>query len=274
MDFVQHPLRPPLASWVEAIFHFKNFQPDHSIERVVPTGHMFILFELDGITRHTYDDDLKVKGTYKQTWISGMHRNFISISAPQDSEMCVIQFKPFGAFPFLHQPVWGLTEQIKDSQSVFGPDILALQHQLMKGNSQQKFEAIEQWLMSRFDVQKLPPPELVDLVTKFQQSKQGTFRQLSERYQYSQKHLIDQFKKYVGLTPKYFHRICRFNDLLAQINQQQKISWAQVAYSCGFSDQSHFIREFRHFSGFNPQDFIDQDLNQQPPNFFPLDREG
>ncbi len=274
MEFTQFPLSPPLASCGEAIFHFKNCKPDHSIERVVPTGHMFVLFELDDIARHTYDKDLKINGTYLKTWISGMHRNFISISAPQDSEMCVVQFKPYGAYPFLHQPVSTLCEQIIASQEIFGADILELHQRLKLGDNHQKFEILSQWLISRFDAQKQPPSELVELVTQFQETGEGTYSELAQPYEYSKKHLIDQFKKFVGLTPKYFHRICRFNDLLEVINRQEKISWAQVAYNCGFSDQSHFIREFKHFSGFNPQEFIDQDFNQQPPNFFPLDREG
>ena len=39
--------------------------PDHSIEKVVPTGHVFLIFELDGYTRHTYDNDsLKENASY------------------------------------------------------------------------------------------------------------------------------------------------------------------------------------------------------------------
>ena len=46
MIFETHTLKAPLNKYIESIFHFKGFMPDHSIERVVPTGHLFILFEL------------------------------------------------------------------------------------------------------------------------------------------------------------------------------------------------------------------------------------
>ena len=273
MDFVQHILTSPLSNWIEAIFHFKNFKPDHSIERVVPTGHLFVLFELDGITRYTYYDDLKVKDEFLNTWVSGMHRNYISISAPQDSEMCVVQFKPFGAHPFIKAPVWELTERIVHSELVFGPMIKQIHQDLKEAGSSKKFEILENWLLEIYDANQQPPEDLVSLVNAFQAA-QGAYYELIEGYPHSKKHLIDQFKKYVGLTPKYFHRICRFNELLSSINQKQQFSWAQVAYQCGYSDQSHFIKEFKHFSGFNPQQFIRQEFDQEPPNFFPLDREG
>jgi len=274
MHFVQHNLTPPLSHWIESIFHFKNFQPDHSIERVVPTGHVFVLFELDGITRYTYQDDLKVKNQYQNTWVSGMHRNYISISAPQDSEMCVIQFKPYGGYPFMQKDLSNYTEKIVESQKVFGPMINELHAQLLPGDSEHKFEALQDWLLQTFNQNAAPPAPVVSMVEAFQNAQGLHYGEIVKDYPHSQKHLISQFKKYVGLTPKYFHRICRFNELLAAINRKEQFSWAQIAYECGFSDQSHFIKEFKHFSGFNPREFIKQELNQAPPNFFPLDREG
>ena len=126
MIFNIHPLQNPLKDYVESIFHFKDFMPDHSIERVVPTGHIFILFELDGIPRHTFDNEtLKPNQTYTKVWISGIHKNYISISAPQNSEMFVIQFKPLGAFPFFHFPIERLNEKIVPAETILGKEILA-----------------------------------------------------------------------------------------------------------------------------------------------------
>jgi hypothetical protein len=82
MIFERHLLKGALIQNIEAIFHLKDFMPDHSIERVVPTGHIFIIFELDGFTRNTFDNDtLKPINTFSNVWVSGMHKNFISISA-------------------------------------------------------------------------------------------------------------------------------------------------------------------------------------------------
>ncbi len=55
MIFETHEPKPPFDGLVESIFHFSNFEPDHSIERVVPTGHVYVIFViyLIGITGRT-----------------------------------------------------------------------------------------------------------------------------------------------------------------------------------------------------------------------------
>ncbi|MEZ4851274.1 MAG: AraC family transcriptional regulator, partial [Bacteroidia bacterium] len=255
MEFTTHLPHLLIAPFIESVFHFKHFQPDHSIERVVPTGHVFIIFELDGKPRNTFENDSLVpNATYTQVWISGMHRNYISISAHPDSEMFVIQFKPDGAYPFFHFPIAELNEKIVPAEEVLGEDILTLRDEmLVVDTTEAKFALAEQWLMSRFDQEKLPPNDLHDLVRKIQEDATCSCQEIVHDYPKTQKHLIDLFKRYVGLTPKYYHRIVRFNEMLQLIQKNQQIRWAQIAYQCGYADQSHFIREFKHFSGFNPQ---------------------
>lgn len=279
MILEHHNISPDLQTYIEAIFHFKGFQPDHSIERVVPTGHIFLIFELDGIPRNTFDNEtLEPQATYTEAWISGMHKRYISISAHQDSEMFVIQFKPTGAFPFLHIPIDKLNGQVVPAEEIVGTEINSLRQTLLEAEDNvEKFQAAEDWLNGRFIADKMPPASILELVEKIKKAPALTaseLTQLIQSYPYSQKHLINQFKKYLGLTPKYFQRIFRFNEILAKIYQKQTLSWTQISYDCGYTDQSHFIKEFRHFSGFNPQEFLDQNFSDEEPNFFPLDREG
>jgi len=274
--FETHILKGTINKYIESIFYFKDFVPDHSIERVVPTGHIFIIFELDGFTRSTFDNDtLKPNNTFTKVWISGMHKNYISISAHQKSEMFVIQFKPFGAYPFFHFPIQELNEKIMPAEKLFGNEILELREEILTGKtSEEKFNSAEKWLIDKFHQDKTPSTELLTIIEKLQTESVVNYGRIIEDYSKTQKHLIDQFKKYVGLTPKYFQRILRFNEILQQIHKSKKIEWSQVAYQCEYADQSHFIKEFKHFSGINPQKFIRQDFHKEEPNFFPLDRKG
>ncbi len=274
MIFNNHTLSTPLKRHVEAIFHFENFVPDHSIERVIPTGHVFMLFELDGMLRHTFDNEsLAPNAEFRQAWISGVNRHYISISAHENSEMFVIQFKPGGAHPYIDVPVSDWTDRVIPAEEVLGGELLQLREQIASAEtSEDKFDAAEQWLMRRFDDSRTPPESLLEFVDQLQTEPASKYTAITDGYPNSQKHLIDQFKQYIGLTPKQFQRIARFNDILGRIQQQDNISWSEVAYQCGFSDQSHFIKEFKTFSGFNPQEFIDLDHQHAEPNFFPLDR--
>jgi len=239
----------------------------------VPTGHIFIIFELDGIPRKTFDNTtLEPRETFKEGWISGMHTNCLSISAHEDSEMFVIQFKPEGAYPFLHIPIHELNEQILPFEKVLGSGALTLREQILTADEpQDKFKIAEDWLNRRFDREKKPPGELLKVLARLQSEPVANLANIIQKYPYTHKHLIDQFKKYIGLTPKVYQRILRFNEILQRIQEKEIIKWAEIAYQCGYSDQSHFIKEFNRHSGFNPQEFIDQGYNSQAPNFFPLD---
>jgi AraC-like DNA-binding protein len=61
--------------------------------------------------------------------------------------------------------------------------------------------------------------------------------------------LIEVFKTEVGLTPKLFYRVQRFQRILALMRRVSAPSWSRLALDCGFFDQSHLIRDFVEFSG-------------------------
>lgn len=66
------------------------------------------------------------------------------------------------------------------------------------------------------------------------------------------------FHSLVGMNPKEYARIVRFQKALAQMQHQtgKEISQAQIAYASGYSDQSHFIREFKKLSGYTPMSLL------------------
>jgi len=106
---------------------------------------------------------------------------------------------------------------------------------------------------------------------------------LPEEFGCSRRHLIAQFRKYFGLPPKMIARISRFNLAVAAIHRLERdpspyaagkpyldcqahegvrsstrpaVRWADLALACGYYDQSHFINEFRSFSGLSPVEFL------------------
>ena len=72
----------------------------------------------------------------------------------------------------------------------------------------------------------------------------------------SAKHLIAQFRRHVGLTPKAYVRIARFNRLLAAIDTRAPIQWDRLAHANDYYDQSHFNRDFRAFAGVSPSRYV------------------
>ncbi|MFT5891490.1 MAG: AraC-like DNA-binding protein [Dokdonia sp.] len=205
-----------------------------------------------------------------------MHKDYLSISAHQDSEMLVIQFKTNGSYPILKTPIHQLNNKVVDAKEVFGDEILELREQILKGeNASEKFKRAEDWLKHRFDTNKIPNSDVLNILLQLKEKPVTESSTIITSYANTQKHLISQFKTYFGLTPKVFHRIFRFNEILKKIHNKEQLVWSQIAYEFGYSDQSHFIKEFKEFSGFNPQEFMNHDYHKDDEtNFFPLDRKG
>jgi AraC-like DNA-binding protein len=86
-----------------------------------------------------------------------------------------------------------------------------------------------------------------------------TVRDISKEVGLSQRRFIEIFKAEVGMTPKLFSRVQRFQRARATIHQQEETTdWADIAMECGYFDQSHLIRDFREFSGISPAAYLRQ----------------
>ena len=68
----------------------------------------------------------------------------------------------------------------------------------------------------------------------------------------SAKRFIERFKAEVGVSPKRYCRIRRFQQAVTRAHRGDLVDWAQVALECGYYDQAHFIHEFRSFAGLTP----------------------
>lgn len=273
MTFEIHKISSPLDKYIESIFYYKDYVSEHSVERVVPTGNIFLLIELDGFERSIFNNDLQPMEHFNNTWVSGMQRKFINISVHQHSEMLVVQFNSAGAYPFFGIPINQLNDTVKQSETYFGESVTNLRNKITQKNEiTEKFFAVEQWLSQIFDKKKTPPQEIVDVVEKLKTHPFSKHNDLLTDYSKTKKTLINQFKKYCGLTPKVLHRIFRFNTLLANLNQKEDLVWTDIVYETGYADQAHFIKEFQEFCGFNPSKFIKSGYNESVPNFFPLEK--
>ena len=72
----------------------------------------------------------------------------------------------------------------------------------------------------------------------------------------SRRRFIDVFAEEVGVRPKLYLRLLRFNRVLERVFGASHVDWAEVAYLHGYADQPHFNREFREFSGLTPSQYL------------------
>jgi AraC-like DNA-binding protein len=80
----------------------------------------------------------------------------------------------------------------------------------------------------------------------------------------SRKHLLRRFKEQIGVGPKTYARVLRFQRAVHMLGHREgangadelgagrELTWAEVALECGYFDQAHMNRDFRQFAGASP----------------------
>jgi transcriptional regulator GlxA family with amidase domain len=95
-------------------------------------------------------------------------------------------------------------------------------------------------------------------------------RDVARRAGLSQRRFIQVFVAEVGMTPKLYCRVRRFQGARALVRKAVAPDWARVAVDCGYFDQSHLIRDFLAFSGLSPVDYLLRRSEHVLPNHVPL----
>ncbi|WP_118975613.1 helix-turn-helix domain-containing protein [Taibaiella koreensis] len=82
-----------------------------------------------------------------------------------------------------------------------------------------------------------------------------SLRELQRQANLSERTFERRFNQYVGISPKLFAKVCRFQSSLVQLKSNRYEKLSDIAYDNGFADQSHFIRTFKEFAGYAPYEF-------------------
>lgn len=259
MQVLFHTPPEPIGQYVQQYIYHQGLVFPYSIERLVPDGTVNIIFDLTEEPKYIYDGDtLAPVQKCARVWLSGMHTDYLAISAAQNSEMLVVSFKPGGAFPFVHRPLYELQNAVVDAEDVLGTSVLHLRQQILEQPLvTRKFQLVGKWLLERLRQDRVHEAVVNYSVRAIRDAAAvPNFTALSEKTGYSHKQFIHLFKKHVGLTPKAFQRVLRFNRVLNQIHRKEEVDWARLYFDCGYYDQAHFIKEFKQFSGLNPEHYL------------------
>jgi AraC-like DNA-binding protein len=76
-----------------------------------------------------------------------------------------------------------------------------------------------------------------------------TVRDMARSTGWSERRFSQVFREQVGLSPKVWCRVRRFQQAVKELHAGVDVAWSTLALDCGYYDQSHFANEFRAFSG-------------------------
>lgn len=256
-----HFPQPPLSQFVENMWLVQGFVADYTREKILPDGAIELIIDLDSRPKTIFDDENSERfRTVRKGWISGERTRYIVIAADTNQSMVGIRFKPGGAYPFFSFPISELSESVTELDLIWGRLVDEIRDQLMGIESpDERLLRLESFLLGQAR-RSLEANRLITYaVYQLQHSPQFlAIRDLANTIGITQKHLISQFEKVVGLRPKSFARVCKFQKVVNLIEQQKQIEWAAIAADCGYYDQAHFIHEFQTFSGLNPSAYLKQ----------------
>ena len=268
MSIYRHIPRPPLRQHVQWLWYYDDLQTDHQREHVLPDGSFDLIINLENRPRKLFDrHDAERFSSFKRGWLSGAHEEFLIIDALPGSTMIGAHFKPGGAAKFLGLPASELGRQVVEVDAVWGAGIWEWRDRLMEApGAQAKFSVLEQMLQQRMVAGSAKLRENNGVTWAIEQFVREphyhSISAVSRRLGVSHKQFIEQFRREVGLTPKLFCRIRRFQEVLARIHAQKSVRWADVACSCGYFDQAHFVNDFVAFAGVNPSAYLDRRLEE------------
>lgn len=194
----------------------------------------------------------------EKTFLTGIHaqtnrvRRFI---AKSDFGIFGVFLQPFAIPALFDQSSLDLKNELPDLTKLLGQEGRDLTEKMLSApDNNQRVNIINHFLTQRLT--HFDRPEIAFATRRiFDHNGQVNIGNLARKACLSQRQFERKFKETVGFTPKTFSRIVRFNSLLWNYPIESK-SLTEIAYEFGYYDQSHFIHDFKQFSGYNPKTYF------------------
>ena len=253
----EHLPSPALREFVQAFWtgSFNTLAANNFAQAVVPNGHVGVIIHL---TDHhcflfknnswTHSPEYTIFGIYTRPYTVTFNHNVRVFGIRLRPEAFNIVF---GTRASEFQGVF------EDMKSVAGrrfadycdrlracasdTDRIALTEQFLLKNISRSFQTRDYVREAAVIIRNNRPAKIADLY---------------EMIAISPRQLQREFRARIGVSPKAYLRLARMNAIQQYLAGRERIDLTALAYDHGFSDQSHFIKEFRAFTGTRPGSFL------------------
>lgn len=257
MLYLTFPPPPRLALYVKCFWAYEGEASPSApfVHRSYADGCAEMVFHYQGTFDQVFEDQ-----SIARSWSSGLHAQstaFTRFVTAQDFRMFGVYLYPFTIPTLLRLPATDFTGQLPELGELFGNAGRELEERVMLAtDNRQRVRIVSSFLISLLDRTKGEFPAVFASIGEIIR-KNGLvdIGSLADRFACSPRNFERKFKDFAGLTPKRFSRIIRFQATVKSYGKSNR-SLTEIAHDFGYYDQSHFIHEFKEFSGYNPKSFF------------------
>ncbi len=247
-----------LAPYVRCFWALETDRAAASIERIVPDGRPEIAVHY----RDRFDKWSPQAGVWEKqprTLFIGQARESVLLRSGLRSGIVGIRFQYAGAGHFLRISMGETTNQILDLNDVSIGLTKELEERVVLARAlPERIRIVREFLEKKLLDRE--PDSLVNHAVRMITDRQGQviLKNILEDLQISERQFERRFVDRIGVGPKGFARIIRFQNALRTIQSTPRINLTEAAMSFGYFDQAHFIKEFKQLSGLTPTSYISE----------------
>src|SRR5262245_32599162 len=241
-----HSPGPPLSAFVDLFWYYEGIQRPHKKERLLPEGSMEMVINLreDRCRVYTREDHDHFQ-SFPGTILCGPHSNYFVIDTASQAEVIGIHFKPGGAFPFFKLPADELQNLHVGLDTLWGSRAAELRERVLAAPTPRaKIAVLERFLIAQACRGFGRHPAVGFALQEFQGPAAPAIAAVTDQIGMSSRRFIQVFSQEVGLAPKLFCRVRRFQQVVRMVHGGFQPDWIDIALSCGYFDQAHFIHDF------------------------------
>lgn len=251
----------------------EGYRPAHRKERILPNGTFQLVIELsDGYIRQ-WGRAAGAEDFYLDSpaLVVGMQSQYNVIDTAGLKSMVGVSFRPGCARAFLEAPSHEFYNCDTPLDGVWGRLADELRARLQEAvNPNDKFQILETVLRQRLQQRHTMHGAVRYALGEFAYAPHcRNVLDVAQEVGLSRRRFAQVFREQVGVTPKLYCRILRFQAAIQQIRRGEEVDWAGVALECGYCDQAHMANEFREFAGISPGVYAGREYLWQ--NHVPMD---
>ena len=247
-----------LASCVEKFWYCDGYNVLPRIERALPTGKFQLFFSLSNAPIGGPGTANWEVGRGASSLVVGIETHCVVIDTRTLHSAMGVLFHPGGARSFFDAPADAFYNDRVPLDLIWGPTASALRDRLREtSRAAEKFDVLEKALLERMNRRlELHAAVLYGLEQFTRAPNIHSVLDVAREAGLSRRRFAQLFREQIGLTPKLYCRLRRFQGVVREISSGVPVDWADLALEGGYCDQAHLANEFRHFSGISPNTYL------------------